>query len=379
MQIETTPPINTSKKNTLSPELLSWPNLFDAEQCKAVIKASPADFIVEEILDIPLTGQGEHLFLKIEKTNVNTEYLARCLSRYLSLKKQQVSFSGLKDRYGVTTQWFSVSGLKQTLADLDAASKEITDSYLNTESGEQIRILEQHFHQKKLKRGAHKKNRFTLLLTDLSGDKAEWERRLDCIREWGVPNYFGPQRFGNQGQNLHNALSWLQDPKLKLDRNKRSIYLSTLRSFLFNQVLAERLKSNSWATWIPCDVMQFQDGNSCFVTSLDEENEIQDRVVQHKLSPTAPLAGLDGLHPEGEALRIEQDVLDQWQEIVQFLCQQKLNGERRKMRLLADELLWNWQNDQTLQLSFCLESGAFATSVLQAIAEITDAHQQHND
>jgi len=199
--------------------------------------------MVQEILSFQPEGSGEHAFLQIQKQGENTEYVARLLARFAGVRQRDIGYAGLKDRHGRTTQWFSVW----------LPGKEDPDwSQLETPS---IQVLQAVRHARKLKRGVLSGNRFQLLIRDWAGDKSRLEMQLQCIKKSGFPNYFGSQRFGHQGQNVNKALALLQGAKVK--RELRSIYLSAVRSYLFNQILSQRIIANNWNQAIAGDVFIF--------------------------------------------------------------------------------------------------------------------------
>ncbi|HAE48086.1 MAG TPA: tRNA pseudouridine(13) synthase TruD, partial [Tistrella mobilis] len=177
-------------------EQLLGPRVWGESCGRAVLKATPDDFRVTEVLDIALSGAGEHLWLLIEKRGLNTEEVARQLARAAGISLRNVSYAGLKDRQAVTRQWFSLQLPGRADPDFSALWND------------QLRCLEQARHQRKLQRGAHSANGFFIRLTDLVADQSQLDERLQIIAAQGVPNYFGPQRFGRDGSNLHDARRW---------------------------------------------------------------------------------------------------------------------------------------------------------------------------
>ncbi|MDR6354919.1 tRNA(Glu) U13 pseudouridine synthase TruD [Pseudomonas psychrotolerans] len=154
---------------------------------------------------------------------------------------------------------------------------------------ETLVILQQGRHRRKLQRGAHAANGFRLRLTGLKADSAALEARLQAIAAQGVPNYFGPQRFGYQGSNLADARDCARDQRLPEQRNRRSRTLSAARSWLFNQVLARRVAEGSWNQVREGDLLAFTDSRSQFpATAADLADP---RLAALDLHPTGPLWG----------------------------------------------------------------------------------------
>jgi tRNA pseudouridine13 synthase len=127
-----------------------------------------------------------------------------------------------------------------------------------------LRVLKQVRHKRKLQRGAHSANGFTLRLTATGGRHRRHRRAPEQLKQHGIPNYFGTQRFGHGGGNVHDALDWAARKALPEQRNVRSRLLSTGRSYLFNQVLAARVADGSWQRAQVGDLLAFTDSRSFF-------------------------------------------------------------------------------------------------------------------
>ena len=245
------------------------------EPCgSAQLKATAEDFQVDEVLDIPLSGQGEHLWLWVEKRLLNTEEAARRLAKAAGVSLRQISYAGLKDRQALTRQWFSIQLPGKSDPDFSAAE------------AEDLRILDIQRHSRKLQRGAHAANGFRIRLTELNADHSALEERLQRIAAQGVPNYFGLQRFGENGNNLLGALDYAQRKELPIQRNLRSRLLSTGRSAIFNRVLAQRVQEQTWNIAQVGDVLAFSGSRSFFLAGAEE---CQDpRLAQLDVHPTGP-------------------------------------------------------------------------------------------
>ncbi len=181
---------------------------------------------------------------------MNTEEAARRIAKAAGVPLRTVSYAGLKDRQALTRQWFSVQLPGKADPDLSAAENDT------------LKILKTTRHKRKLQRGAHSANGFTLRLTQFAGDKDAIEQRLQLIARQGIPNYFGAQRFGHDGGNVVDARAWAARKALPEQRNVRSRLLSTARSFLFNQVLAARVADGTWQQAQVGDLLAFTDSRS---------------------------------------------------------------------------------------------------------------------
>ncbi|MCP8348934.1 tRNA pseudouridine(13) synthase TruD [Pseudomonas sp. FBF18] len=327
----------------------------------AILKATAEDFQVDEVLDIPLSGEGEHLWLWVEKRDLNTEEAARRLARAAGVPLRTVSYAGLKDRQALTRQWFSLHLPGKADPDLSAAENET------------LSILRHTRHSRKLQRGAHSANGFTLRLTALSADHQALDARLEQLRIQGVPNYFGSQRFGFAGGNVHDARQWAERKALPEQRNVRSRLLSSARSYLFNRVLAERVADGSWQQAQVGDLLAFTDSRSFFTAG---EAECSDpRLAILDLHPTGPLWGEGLPATSGAGGAIEQRVAEQEAALCQWLGNANLKQERRILRLPIGGLTWHYPEPDILQLEFVLPAGCFATVVVRELVDLVPAGQ----
>jgi tRNA pseudouridine13 synthase len=329
------------------------PFAYGAPLQSGTIKASPEDFKVEEILGFELTGEGEHHFLRIEKRGLNTDELVKALARTVGKSEKLISYAGLKDRQALTTQWLCIHCPGEELKGL------------NSLEGPGWRVLESKRHLKKLKTGALAANDFTLTLRELT-DRLPLEGRLEQIKSFGVPNYFGPQRFGYEGQNLVKAEAvLLQGTKIK-NRFLRGIYYSAARSFLFNLILAARVNSGNWNQALAGDVMQLAGTNSIF--SIETPDEIiQERLAKFDISPAAPLWGRGLEKASLDALILQDAILAKYKPWCDALEQHGLERAYRPLMLTVERLEWYWLNDSTLVLNFRLAPGSYATSVVREL------------
>lgn len=332
------------------------------EACgRAVLKATAEDFQVDEVLDIPLAGQGEHLWLWVEKRGLNTEEAARRIARAAGLPLKAVSYAGLKDRQALTRQWFSLHLPGKADPDLAAAQ------------GDDLVILSSQRHNRKLQRGAHAANGFTLRLTALEADRDVLEQRLQCIAAQGVPNYFGLQRFGFDGGNVEQARDFASRQELPVQRNLRSRLLSAARSYLFNRLLAERVSAGTWSQAQIGDLLAFTTSRSFFMAG---EAECSDpRLAILDLHPTGPLWGEGAAPTAGEVQNLEQGVAESEQNLANWLAKTGMAHERRILRLPIQSLTWHYPEPDILQLAFVLPAGCFATVMVRELVDLVPAGQ----
>ena len=327
----------------------------------AVLKATAEDFQVDEVLDIPLSGDGEHLWLWVEKRGLNTEEAARRLAKAAGVPLRTVSYAGLKDRQALTRQWFSIQLPGKADPDMSAAEND------------SLKILDSKRHKRKLQRGAHAANGFTLRLTQLQADTVRLDERLESIRQHGIPNYFGVQRFGHEGGNLGEARHYAERQALPEQRNVRSRLLSTARSYVFNQVLAARVADGSWQRAQVGDLLAFTDSRSFFPAG---EAECSDpRLAILDLHPTGPQWGEGESPASGATAELENTVAAREASLCNWLIKAGMEHERRILRLPIGRLTWHYPEPDILQLEFVLPAGCFATALVRELVDLATAGQ----
>ena len=343
----------------MTEQQLLGPRAFGTPCASAILKHTPEDFQVDEQLQIELSGSGEHLWLWVEKRQLNTEDAARILARAAGVPLRQVGYAGLKDRPALTRQWFSLHlpGKQTDLAGLQ---------------DERLQVLQQQRHSRKLQRGAHSGNAFRLRLRNVQGDLQQLEQRLEQVVSQGVPNYFGLQRFGFGGSNVQQALEFARSGQLPPRRNQRARLLSSARSFLFNQILAARVADGSWQQAQIGDVLGFTNSRSSFVASIED---LQDpRLAMLDVHPTAALWGNGQSMAGGMIAGLEQAVAGKHEELCRWLEQTGLKQERRITRLPVSGFRWCYPEQNVLELRFALPVGCFATVVLRELLAFEDVN-----
>lgn len=291
------------------------------------------DFAVDEQLPPMELGEGEHVYLHIRKRGINTEWLGRQLASHLNIHPNDVGYCGLKDRHANTTQWFSLYLPK--IKDLDGAAL-----IANIEGD--LQLLQQTRGSKKLRRGMHSANYFKIYLRKFTGNLEALDTRLKLIKFQGVPNYFGEQRFGIDSQNLMAAKTWIEEKK-RLQRSLEGLYLSSLRSYIFNAILRERIKQ--------CELSQLQ-------------------------TLSGALWGRGRLpleYAEFETAALHEALLP----LLNALEHKGLNQERRPLWLMPDDLTWTFAADDEVCMGFSLSPGQYATSLLREAVILRDASSKN--
>lgn len=321
----------------------------------ARLKAELSDFIVREELGYPISGDGEFVVVTVQKTDCNTLFVAEKLAQFAQIPTKSVSYAGLKDRHAITEQSFC----------LHLAGKATPDFSQFKLAG--VEILNVNRHQRKIRIGSLKGNWFSLLLRDLKPTSA-LEKRLDNLKTYGFPNYFGEQRFGHQGNNLEQAYRWSRGEIKVKDRQKRSFYLSAARSEVFNQLVSARLDQGLIRQVLPNDILQLQGSQSWFIADKQQYDLItlQQRIEQQDLNITAPLIGDDAPQCLPE---FEQRLIEPYTELLELMKFERIKSARRATLCIPQHLNWQFTPDG-LNLQFFLPAGSYATALVRELALI---------
>ena len=316
--------------------LPQWPHAYPASGASGTLKRLNEDFIVTELpLQLP-SGEGEHLWLDVEKNGANTAFVAQQVAEAAGVQERDVGYAGLKDRYAITRQWFSIYLPKGETPDLTLLQHP------------EFRVLGQSRHVKKLRPGDLQGNRFRIVLREVTGDRDAIEANLGAVASLGAPNYFGAQRFGFDGGNVEQGRAMLAREIRVRNPKKKGIYLSAVRSFVFNEVLALRIQQGLWGKVLPGDVM-------------DEAGR-----------PTGPLWGRGRVSTTDQAQALENGVAERHATLCDGMEHAGLDQERRTLAASPRDMSWEWPQADQLVLTFSLPAGNYATSVLNEILRTTE-------
>jgi tRNA pseudouridine13 synthase len=323
----------------------------------ATIRRSPEDFVVEEIPAFAPSGEGEHLYLEIVKTNITTNDAVRRICQALDVDDRGAGYAGMKDKRAVATQTISVPYPRDRSHE-DALRLEV--------EGIVVQSAIRHGH--KLKPGHLKGNRFSIALRGLDATTVpDIVHELEQAGQRGVPNAFGPQRFGREGDNPERALAWLagRAPGPN-DRRERRFLFSALQAELFNRVLARRQADGTWNVPLAGDLLRKCDTGGIFLCS-DPVADAQ-RALRGEICPTGPLYGVKMRWPEGEPAKIEREILQAAVGDGELLDRHRALGEgtRRAFVLHVRDLAIREMRDEesALLVVFVLPKGGYATTLL---------------
>lgn len=343
---------------------LAPPTAWGAPLSSGVLRATPEDFVVDEILGFEASGTGPHALLRVRKCGANTEWVARELARACGCKTFDVGFAGLKDRHAVTTQYFTVPRGRREARELVGLS------------GEGFEVLSAAEHTRKLPRGALQGNRFAITVRQFRAPATQIEERLNRIVSGGVPNYFGPQRFGRDAGNL--TAVWQRGAQLRGNgesdhppgtmgrrREDQGFVLSAARSLVFNAILAERVRAGTWNRLLPGDLANLDGRGSVFAVEPGDDS-LEARCAALEIHPTAPLVGDDEPLSHGAVRALEERIAGEFPEALAVIHAARMKAERRATRLRLANPSHQYDGD-VLRLSFTLSAGSFATTVLREI------------
>ena len=338
----------------------------------ATLRKEDCHFRVYEHLSFELTGEGEHLFLLIEKEGCNTEWVAKQLIKRFEVDSKALGYAGKKDRHSVSQQWFSVQ-----LPGINLENEEIVKIVNN----EEFKLIKAARHNKKLRRGAISFNHFEITLSDINSefDSEAFEK----LSREGFPNYFGYQRFGIDSSNLVKADRLLTGQTKIKSREKRSMAISAARSFLFNLQLAKRLTEENWNQAVEGDCFNLDGSNSFFSVSKNhkadektdfasDKHDLDKRLAQGDIHVSGWLPGNQPSEASAVAQDYEQLANKAYNDWFDGFSKLRVDSSRRAFRVIPKNLHCE-KEEELLHLQFDLPSGSYATSLLREMFDVTDA------
>lgn len=335
------------------------PLLLCRPERNATLRQRPEDFEVEEVPAYLPSGEGEHLFVLFEKTNLTTAQAVSLLSRALGVNERETGIAGQKDKVAVTRQWASFP--RVTVEQLKEAEE------AHAESLKQVRVLDAAAHPHKLKTGHLKANRFRLILRDTQLSDDELFAFIEQVKQTGFANYFGVQRF-RDAQLVEQAVAWLRgEIRPPRSRTKLKWWMSTVQSALFNEWLAARISDGKIHTAIEGDVLKKEETGGLFVCTEPEVDAA--RVRAWEVSPTGPIWGAKMRTSEGEAGAREHSILTSFGlEQEDFRKKKRAGaGTRRVARVRPEELCFERLDPASIRLQFSLPKGSYATELLREL------------
>ncbi len=337
-------------------------------------KQSPRDFVVEEIPLYEFAGEGEHLILFVRKKSLTTPEMIGHIARYLGIKNKEIGYAGLKDKHAMTKQYIS----------LHRKYEEAMDSFCH----DGIKILSKTYHTNKIRIGHLKGNRFYIKLKKVNPTSAtKIDEALKNIDKNGIPNFFGYQRFGNDGNNHILGEKVAKGEARERNPRVKKLLINAYQSHLFNLWLSRRLEINSLVSsfevaeletllnfpndeikklktqthpfkLLSGDVMEHYPHGRLF----DFEGSAEDlqRFNAREITVTGLLVGKKVRHATQNAFVIEKefdDIID-------------VDGARRYAWIYPTEIEGRFNSvEAQYELNFTLPKGSYATVLIEEIAK----------
>ncbi|ANE43440.1 tRNA pseudouridine(13) synthase TruD [Deinococcus puniceus] len=315
------------------------------------LRRVPEDFRVDEVPAYLPSGEGEHLFVRLEKTGHTTSHMLRELTAHLGVRDRDVGVAGLKDRHAVTSQWISLPGK--------------VERRLESFAMDGVRVLETARHGNKLAMGHLHGNRFVVRVRDAVGTAAEAEATLNQLARVGVPNYFGPQRFGLGGLNAEEGLLVLRGESKIKDPRVRRFLTTSVQSMVFNRFLSLRLERGLFAALIAGDMAKKHDTGGVFL--VEDADAERGRAEAGEVSATGTLFGKKVKPLTLAAGELEAEALAAFALTPDVFASRR--GDRRLTRIFLQEPQLTPEDDG-FTVSFTLPKGSFATSVLREMMKV---------
>ncbi|WP_328774564.1 tRNA pseudouridine(13) synthase TruD [Deinococcus aquaedulcis] len=312
------------------------------------LRQHPEDFRVEELPAYPLSGEGDHLFIQVEKRGHTTAHVLRELGTQLGVKDRDIGVAGLKDRHAVTTQWLSLPARYEARLGQFALSG--------------VEVVQVTRHTNKLGLGHLRGNRFVVRVRGAPGQAEQAARLLAQLQLGGVPNYFGPQRFGLGGLNAEEGLRVVRGESRVRDPRVRRFLTTALQSVVFNAFVSLRLEHGVFDALLRGDMAKKHDTGGVF--QVEDAATESPRAARGEVSATGTLFGKKVRPLSAEAGELEQQALAALGLSPEMFHSRK--GDRRLTRVFVEDASVQPQPDG-YTLAFTLPRGSFATSVLREI------------
>ena len=331
------------------------------------LKAEPSHFVVEEIPVYEASGEGTHLFVSLTREGWTTRRVTEALASLYDLPVQAIGYAGLKDRHARCTQTFSLPGLTP-------------EDSQRIEPALPFQVHWARQHTNKLKVGHLLGNRFRITVVDLAVAPAEAVARahtiVAAIAQRGLPNFFGPQRFGFDGANVEKGRKALLGQGPRGDKWFNRLMISAYQSHLFNRYLARRMELGLFEQLLVGDVCKKADTGGMF--DVQDAAVEQPRYERGEITFTGPIYGKKMWAAKGAAAELEAHILAEAELTEEDLRKVHTDGTRRPARLWLQGV-GLFLCDDGLQVDFALPKGAYATVVLREFMKSDEGADQFAD
>jgi tRNA pseudouridine13 synthase len=313
-----------------------------------LLRQEPEDFVVQELALYPLAGEGDHVFVELRKTGHTTAHVIRLLAAQLGLRERDIGVAGLKDRHAVTTQWLSVPA---------KAARRVEGLQIDG-----VEVVQVTRHTNKLGLGHLRGNRFDIRVRGAAGQGQHARDVLAALMAQGVPNYFGPQRFGLGGVNAEEGVRVLRGESRLGDPRVRRFLTSSVQSMVFNRALSLRLERGVFGRVLRGDMAKKHDTGGMF--QVEDPTAESERAARGEVSATGTLFGRKVRPLAFDAGALEDDALAAFGLRPEVFSSRR--GDRRLTRVFLEDASVVDEPDG-FRVTFTLPRGSFATSVLREI------------
>ena len=323
------------------------------------IKAAPEHFVVEEVLPYTACGSGEHVYVTFRRTGTNTADAARLLQARLGLSASDVGWGGRKDKTAVVVQTLSLRcGLDRPLAEIKRELDPLP-----------FEILDIRRHGNKIKAGHVAANRFDIIVSGTGAEALPRARAIsDRLRQTGIPNFYGLQRFGIGMRNIQRGFDLFRK---KGRLRKDAFMVSVVQSALFNIWLDRRIRDGNFGRLLTGDIVKKTDTGGMF--SVDDVATESARFDAGRIVYTGPMYGYKMKAAKAAAGRQEAALLDQFGLSAEDFRRLRSPGARREAILRPTDLDIS-AVDLGLRFTFTLPAGAYATTLLREFVKPAHPH-----
>lgn len=321
------------------------------------IKSLPEDFVVEEIPAYLPSGEGDFTYLWVEKRGLDTATLLKRIANILEIDAKEIGHAGIKDKVAITRQFLSIPAEKEPLVDK-----------INELDG--VRVLSTQRHEHRLRNGKLRGNRFDILVRTESYSMDSLEEIAARIRENGIPNFYGGQRFGHRGQSA--VLGWAlllgesskRVQKVRRNRFMKKLALSAAQALIFNHYVHARIQAGTLREVLETDILQKVESGGLF-SSEDTQEEMK-RLLAQEIVPTGPIPGRKDRWSQAPARPLEQtSIQDSGIPTEAYSGFGKLAlGSRRGLIVFPQELSLV-SDENGFRVRFVLRSGSYATLLMR--------------
>jgi len=326
------------------------------------VRAEPADFEVEEIPLYEPNDDGQHVYVRLTREGMTTREVVGRLAELFGVPESTLGYAGLKDREARATQTFSLDSAE--FARPKPSDAEVAE---RVEGELPVEVEYARRHRNKLRRGHLIGNRFRIRLRDPEGDRPveRAEAVAEALVERGLPNFYGSQRFGSEGDNAERGRRIVEGEKFDGPGWKRQLLCNAYQSELFNEWLCERIDRDAFDRLLEGDVAKKVDTGGLF--EVEELSDEQPRFERREITFTGPIYGGDLWEAAGPAGELEREVLEESGFELADFERQGLSGSRRRGRVHLDEIEVGGDGS-SVTLEFALPKGSYATVLLREFA-----------